>query len=158
MRLRPLCGVAPWWVSLTIRRGVKPLLPPVESRLFSRLLFCPICATNTSSSINPEVHNISQRGGEWSYGHVSMHKKLEPYYSFGSMLANRQTRRLTRRHMEGTNRHAYHNTPLPTGKRKTKSNAKSLGLTYTQGEITSHNLWSRYARHFVGITRHYVCS
>jgi len=76
MRLRPLCGVAPWWVSLTIRRGVKPVLPPVESRLFSRLLFCPLCATNTSSSINPEVHNISQRGGEWSHGHVSMHQKF----------------------------------------------------------------------------------
>ena len=27
---------------------------------------------------------------------------------------------------------------------------------YTQGEATSQNLWSRYDRHFVGITRHIV--
>ena len=25
---------------------------------------------------------------------------------------------------------------------------------YTQGEVTSQNLWSQYDRHFVGITRH----
>ena len=25
--------------------------------------------------------------------------------------------------------------------------------TYTQGEVTSHNLWLRYDRHFVCITR-----
>jgi len=29
---------------------------------------------------------------------------------------------------------------------------------YTQGEVTSQNLWSRYDRHFVGITRHVVWS
>ena len=27
---------------------------------------------------------------------------------------------------------------------------------YTQGEVTSQNLWSRYDRHFVGITWHNV--
>jgi len=26
----------------------------------------------------------------------------------------------------------------------------------TQGEVTSHNLWQRYGRHFVGITWHNV--
>ena len=25
---------------------------------------------------------------------------------------------------------------------------------YTEGEVTSQSLWSRYDRHFVGITRH----
>jgi len=30
--------------------------------------------------------------------------------------------------------------------------------TYTQGEKTSQNLWSRYVRHFVGITWHNVWS
>jgi len=29
---------------------------------------------------------------------------------------------------------------------------------YTQGELTSQNLWSRYLRHFVGITSHNVLS
>jgi len=29
---------------------------------------------------------------------------------------------------------------------------------YTQGEVTSHNLWSQNDRHFVGITRHNVWS
>ena len=29
---------------------------------------------------------------------------------------------------------------------------------YTQGELTSQNLWSRYDRHFVGITRHNMWS
>jgi len=29
---------------------------------------------------------------------------------------------------------------------------------YTQGDVTSRNLWPRYNRHFVGITRHYVWS
>ena len=29
---------------------------------------------------------------------------------------------------------------------------------YTQGEMTSQNLWSRYVRHFVGITWHNVWS
>jgi len=28
----------------------------------------------------------------------------------------------------------------------------------TQGEMTSHNLCSRYDRHFVGITRNNLCS
>ena len=31
-------------------------------------------------------------------------------------------------------------------------------LCNTQREVTSHNLWSRYDRHIVGITRHNVCS
>ena len=30
--------------------------------------------------------------------------------------------------------------------------------TNTQGEMTSQNLWSRYVRHFVGITWHDVLS
>ena len=29
-----------------------------------------------------------------------------------------------------------------------------LDLAYTQGEVTSLRLWSRYDRHFVGITRY----
>jgi len=29
---------------------------------------------------------------------------------------------------------------------------------YTQSEVTSHSLWSRHGRHFVGITRHNVWS
>jgi len=29
---------------------------------------------------------------------------------------------------------------------------------YTQGEVTSQSLWSRYDRHFVGITRHHALS
>jgi len=29
----------------------------------------------------------------------------------------------------------------------------SLAFSYTQGEVTSRSLWSRYDRHFVGITR-----
>jgi len=29
---------------------------------------------------------------------------------------------------------------------------------YTQGEVTSQSLWSRYDRHFVGITRHNALS
>ena len=28
---------------------------------------------------------------------------------------------------------------------------------YTQGEMTSQHLWSRYVRHFVGITWHIMC-
>jgi len=31
-------------------------------------------------------------------------------------------------------------------------------MTCTQGEMTSHNLCSRYDRHYVGITRNNVCS
>jgi len=30
--------------------------------------------------------------------------------------------------------------------------------TITQGEMASHNLWSRYVRHFLGMTWHNVCS
>jgi len=33
-----------------------------------------------------------------------------------------------------------------------------LLLLYSQGEVTSHSLWSRYDRHFVGITRHNALS
>jgi len=33
-----------------------------------------------------------------------------------------------------------------------------LCVRYTQGEVTSHNLWSRYNRHFVGITWYNVWS
>jgi len=29
-----------------------------------------------------------------------------------------------------------------------------LAVAYTQGEVTSQSLWSRYDHHFVGITRH----
>ena len=29
-----------------------------------------------------------------------------------------------------------------------------LGSLYIQGEVTSQSLWSRYDRHFVGITRY----
>ena len=29
---------------------------------------------------------------------------------------------------------------------------------YTQGEVTSQSVWSRYDRHFVGITRHNALS
>ena len=32
----------------------------------------------------------------------------------------------------------------------------SMSCEYTQGEVTSQNLWSRYDRHFVGITWHNV--
>jgi len=31
-------------------------------------------------------------------------------------------------------------------------------VMYPQGEVTSQNLWSRYDRHFVGITRHIMWS
>ena len=31
-------------------------------------------------------------------------------------------------------------------------------FTYTRGDVTSRNPWSRYGRHVVGITRHDVCS
>ena len=34
--------------------------------------------------------------------------------------------------------------------------AKDRG--YTQGEVTSQSLWSRYGRHFVGITRYNALS
>ena len=30
--------------------------------------------------------------------------------------------------------------------------------SYTQGEMTSQSVWSRYERHFVGITRHNALS
>jgi len=32
--------------------------------------------------------------------------------------------------------------------------SRSSDHKYTQGEMTSQSLWSRYDRHFVGITRH----
>ena len=31
-------------------------------------------------------------------------------------------------------------------------------LAYTWGEVTSRSLWSRYDRHFVGITQHNALS
>jgi len=34
----------------------------------------------------------------------------------------------------------------------------SDSMPYTQGEVTSHNLWSQRDRHFVGITWLNVCS
>ena len=33
-----------------------------------------------------------------------------------------------------------------------------LTVGYTLGEVTSQSLWSRYDRHFVGITRHNALS
>jgi len=36
--------------------------------------------------------------------------------------------------------------------------AHGLQSAITQVEMMSHNLWSRYVRHFVGITWHNVCS
>jgi len=45
---------------------------------------------------------------------------------------------------------------------KKKNNAVKYNtqsrLRYTYGEVTSQNLWPRYDRHFVGITRHNVWS
>jgi len=45
---------------------------------------------------------------------------------------------------------------LFTGSKKlngvSKKCAAVITLTYTQGEMTSRYLWSRYDRHFVGIT------
>jgi len=38
-----------------------------------------------------------------------------------------------------------------------KKNRKCM-CKYTQGEVTSQNLWPRYDRHFVGITWHNVWS
>ena len=35
---------------------------------------------------------------------------------------------------------------------------QSQSTFYTQGEVTSQSLWSRYDRHFVGITRHNALS
>ena len=34
--------------------------------------------------------------------------------------------------------------------------ADSIKKVYTEGEVTSSSLWSRYDRHFVGITRYSV--
>jgi len=34
----------------------------------------------------------------------------------------------------------------------------SQGDANTQGEVTSQSLWSRYDRHFVGVTRHNALS
>ena len=34
----------------------------------------------------------------------------------------------------------------------------SVVVLYTQGEVTSQNLWSQYDHHFVGITRHNASS
>ena len=36
--------------------------------------------------------------------------------------------------------------------------AEQIRLLYTQGEVTSQSPWSRYDRHFVGITRHNALS
>jgi len=36
--------------------------------------------------------------------------------------------------------------------------ARRAGPSDTQGEVTSQSLWSRYDRHFVGITRHNALS
>jgi len=40
IRLRPQSGAAPWWVSLSIRHGVKSMLLPIEA-LFLRLFRHP---------------------------------------------------------------------------------------------------------------------
>jgi len=53
--------------------------------------------------------------------------------------------------------HAYEKNTSWQSRKRTKKTIKiylkSKKTTYTQGEMTSQNLWSRYDRQFVGITR-----
>ena len=55
----------PWWVSLSIRHGVKSVLPPVESLWVYDLSVCDSVyghyVQTWTSCIKSEIHNVSQR-------------------------------------------------------------------------------------------------
>ena len=55
---------APRWVSLRLRRGVKAAQPPIESFWVYAFSLCLFLAV--TSSINAELHNVSQRHQKWT--------------------------------------------------------------------------------------------
>jgi len=71
----------------------------------------------------------------------------------------RGSARIARHDPLPTTMHPYRDT---TGIKGISSNEtqllKDALMRYTQGEVTSQNLWPQYNRHFVGITEHNVRS